>query len=509
MLRCILSLLMIVLFSVSPTRVRAEDNKLGSADLKELAKRILLDDIELEVDKLLARKQSYRSLKTHKALAACLSWPSNVEVWNYNYDNDDLDDARKRALASCEAHNAPDCMCRLVYADDAEVLQVPDQVVANYLEERVKRLRPMAAEPLAVQEPDKDAIEPLATILVSKADAVAPTGIDIAFPLAAPRSIRLEPRECNFSYACLCSGTLRLGFTKLPASSTEVRALKDVSEQGYTQCFDQKTDLLGKPLPVTQHFCRYVTSVGREASRPAPASIGPSSFKLLSDVGYRPIDRLWVESTIPVDENHVPIAQPIESSVPILVETGGEFFAVSFSPRDTGEGCALSATYSNLIFNGYGCAEATECLSTAVSNYMKRLSQRLSANPISATLYTASPRPPGEYWFRRERLASEVLGGSPMRENSTYVVKWWRPSLLLGGRSSQEADQGSMRGTPYIYVDITSEVLIAVGNDRFHDASDAEMPKFEGLVRAAGWEALKLSCDDVQGVMEGDTCRLK
>jgi hypothetical protein len=79
-----------------------------------------------------------------------------------------------------------------------------------------------------------------------------------------------------------------------------------------------------------------------------------------------------------------------------------------------------------------------------------------------------------------------------MRENSTYVVKWWRPSFLLGGRGVQESDQGSMKGfEPYVYVDITSEVLIAVGNDKFRDADDAELPKFSGGCARGGLGGVK------------------
>lgn len=501
-----LAILMIVPYNVSIS-AHAEQKAATQDRLKQFTERLLLDKVESEVDRLLARKQSYQALKAHKALAACVSDSHYVSIWNSNHDNDSLADAKEAALAACMGRKESGCTCHLVYADDLEVLQLPDAAISSELKRRLEHLREPKTEQLPFFEPSSQAISALDGILSASTRVEQPNGIEIRFPLKPAQPTSPASTECNFLYACSCSRRFSFGFTRILASDPRIHALRERSEAGYTKCFEQTTGLLGETLTFPKHMCRYVTTASRNGSYLAPTSV--PDLKFLSDFGYRQIDQLWLEAIIPVDKNRLPIAPPLKFATPLLVESLGEFFSVSISFDDESIGCALSATYSNLIFSGANCANPDLCLNTAIDAYIGRLGEKLAAKPILATRYTASPRPPGEYWFRREKQTSEVLGGSPMRENSTYVIKWWRPTLLLGGRASQDEDQGKASGfEKYIYLDITAEVLTAVGNDKFHDATDDELPKFQAVVRAAGWEALKASCADVMGSIEGDTCRL-
>lgn len=511
---CTLALTLLTLPMASVSVVGASGDDDFPSQYREIAARQVLAEMMREIDTLVGKKTDFRGLGKHKALAACIRWPEYAQAWNINTDNTSLQDAEAKAMKACNDRKSDDCQCAMVFSDSDVVLTTPDDQIDSYLHSNMNW---MAQEDTMPTQPGEETVTSLLDIKSNSAPPQTPKTINLDFPLSPAHSVALTTSDCDFNYDCMCSAyfSMALSSTDEAKSSAYRNYLERLSKAGFVNCSDKLTSVLGetvdsngRSVPV-QKYCTYVGSLKSLPGSLAPAQLhAHNAIRLLKILGNKSISKVWVQSIVPVDENLIPIGPPSENTTPLLVESDSASYLVNVTKKSNGMGCEIGATYTNNIFDGEKCPNADACLGNGVAAYIRQITGAMKADPVGSDLYTQTSRPPGEFWFRRERKPAEILGGSPIREVSTYILKWWRPSLHA--LSTQVNDLGATTGfEKRIYVDITSENLVAIGNDRFREANDAELALFQAAVRNAGWGALLAACKDVSGEMNGETCVLR
>ena len=422
---------------------------LAQGDETELERRWaqqhLMEAVISHFERLVEQRQApYQTWKAHKAGAACISWPDGkgiiepyTPIWGGAWEYDKPDDAAQGGMAGCEkaranSVNAPaDCRCELLYRDDDVVLEPPATIVAATVEwlrhsapptmcsdwfssdgrvviddthscptyslqsaERPKFvINQTLSDTESVQSPDIFPAPPV--VQKSEIDARRLTEKDSGRPVST--KIWFDPPIDTDPYVRVWTSPFSLpegmlysfAIHRVPPERVQL-TLSVLKKLEHSKMYGRFEPAL-KPGVTVPYFnpsdqlARYTRAYDLTQQEVYGA------FYLDPEMSHDGLlhgersTRLWVESAIPVDQNWIPVGQPLRWVTPIAVQTDRALYLYSIETRPKSGGPGMEGAFEGRVLDLSGCAEMNACVEDAERVLAEELTRAFQQAPPTSS----------------------------------------------------------------------------------------------------------------------------
>jgi hypothetical protein len=540
---------------------------------REWARRHLMDVVISGFRKLVnQRTPAYETWKAHKAGAACITWPNNrsggvdpyIPIWGGGWEYDTADEAAQRAMTECESGrgnrlNAPsECKCELLYRENDVVLEPPAEVIAASVAWLRRRAPPtmcsnwlVASKPGLIDLADScpvysdRSVEDLKFVIKQIPPIESLDSPDIFPAPPAVRQSEIDSRRLTHKedgkrisrkvwfnppidsdpyvetwttpFTPPAGKVYYFALHRVPPDRVELvlSALKNLERSKMYGRFQPKL----KPGVTVPYFnesdelARYTRAYDLTDQEVYDAFyLQPESSHDGLLYGERST-RLWVEGVIPIDQNWIPVAQPLRSVTPIAVQTDRALYLYSIETRLKGSaGPGMEIGFEGRVLDLSACADINVCLKDAARVLSEELTKAFQQAPLSAApVHRLAP--PTQVRFQRLTEASAVLQGmaGPYFEMSTYTATFWpaprdsfagSPNLYF---TTQNDPRWGRRVADQIFLQVEHSLQISVGRKgSYEEPTRDQYAAYERAVTAAVQSAIVQATERLGGAVGAD-----
>jgi hypothetical protein len=222
--------------------------------------------------------------------------------------------------------------------------------------------------------------------------------------------------------------------------------------------------------------------------------------------------KLWAECFIPVDDNGVPVGQPLRLVIPLALETTTSMYLFTVQVVYTGrQGSGRGGTiagFEGKVFDLSGCANAANCFAEVRRAFIAELTADFGLPPLSA-IPVRKNMPPYQARFHRVFDESNVLKGlsGPYYELTTYTITLWPgPSGDFTGSNEgyMNGEKGNGRPADQVFLQISQDLQIAVGRKGdYNEPSPQQYAAYQQAVDAVVKRAIAHTASALGGTTEG------
>jgi hypothetical protein len=489
----------------------------------------------------------------------------HVTAWGGAWEFDTSDQATQAAMAQCQAAKANpsnfagDCKCDLVYSDDTVVLEPSDEAIAAAIVSLRRLARPTLCSnwfasseqgvldwPQISQSVERcpgysfQSVERLRLVIEDVLSGARSADSPDIFPAPpAARKSEIDARRLtNKSDGRPLSGYIgfyppTLDFIETPHALPqswhyhfELHRVPHEREQLVLSALRslERSKMYGRFKPTltgdvrlpyfnpSDQFARYTRAY--DVSEPevrAAFSLDPERSRDGLIRGERSIT-LWVESVIPIDEDWVPVGQPLRSVTPIAVQTDRALYlyGIGVVPQRGGGGSV--GHFEGRVLDLSACAGTSRCVQDAQQALAEELAKAFQRPPLSAAPVKNRVLPPSQVRLQRITEESLVLQGlaGPFFEMSTYTATFWpgpRDSFMGSGGNYfvSKTALGPSDQVDQVYLQIEQALQISVGRKgSYEEPARDQYAAYERAVTAAVQSAIALTTKRLGGTVSTD-----
>lgn len=472
--------------------------------------------------------KNYDSLPMNKVIAISYSEPminmlvpsmyrhNNIEFpiggWGGSWNNELLKDARASAIEYCKQFGDGEC---IPFLENKTVL-VSDRMIDDFIKLRSEYIQQQIDD---LKNAKRTIIlnNSLDLIKKSKKDSLPKQSISPSKP------IHIGYPDNQQDYASICQDLVFYAMIKYDSSKIDSlknqldKVIKTSSYGKYNRTIntviDFKAEKSGRLMEKMCYFSKHFSFENNPVEN--NALFLPYNLKKIFE--KETIKEIWVEGATRITSKGLPLKID-ELMRPIAIETDkGFYIGVQIKMPDDGGRCYVSKPFSNKVFELSNCIGDFNCEKSALNTLLSSIKTQLEDDPISASIVQNEVFAPGEFAMERNRKPSKVLG-MPNYELSTYLIESWianseNPFYSLYNRQDYK---GLNKNRPqsgnqlFLFLKV-SHILTKSShkNGIYQEPNENEIQKYDEIVKGLINNAIKSSCNELEGTFNNNICKLK